>query len=418
MPKNLIQDMVKVKCAKLRTEMPVENQAFYPESDYPPINEKKKSHFALWFVAFISVIFLFFAFSFLFSKATITINPKIQDVVLSENLSASKDGGASVLSFDLVAISGEETKNIETTEMKDVFQKAEGTAIIYNAFGSTPQPLSIDTRLEGSNGKMYKTKTKTTIPGMTKDGKPGSVEVGIYGSNVGPEYNSVPLDFKIFGFKGTPKYEKIYARSRGAISGGFQGKFPVISDEIKSNAISELKNILQKRLLEKVTDQIPNGFVLFKDAVFLNTDEQNVDITSTKENLLSIKLKGTLDGILFNESKLTKKIVDNNIKKSDDGSVYLSNIRDLKFSLIDKDGMSLSDTKNINFSLSGNTQFVWKFDTDMLLGEVLGKSKKDFNQILLQYSNVDSADLVVSPLWKNSIPGESKNIKINVNYPQ
>ena len=49
---------------------------------------------------------------------------------------------------------------------------------------------------------------------MTKDGKPGSVEVGIYGSSAGPEYNSIPIDFKIFGFKNTPKYAKIYARSK------------------------------------------------------------------------------------------------------------------------------------------------------------------------------------------------------------
>ncbi|MDO8659577.1 MAG: hypothetical protein Q7K54_03155 [Candidatus Parcubacteria bacterium] len=417
MSKNLLQDMVKVKRAKLRAEMP-EVQEFYPESVFSVINEKKKSHFILWLVAFISVTFLFFAISFLFSKATVTINPKVQDIVLNENLSAEKGGGSAVLPFELVAISGEEVKDIQTAEMKDVSERALGVAIIYNAFGSAPQPLSIDTRLEGSNGKMYKTKTKITIPGMTKDGKPGSVEVGIYASANGPEYNSTPLDFKIFGFKNTPKYAKVYARSRGLISGGFQGKFPVISDEEKASAISEIKTTLQKKLLAKVTEQIPSGFILFKDAVFLNTDEKNIEITSTQDNILSLKLKGVLNGILFNESKLTKKIAEKNIEKYDGSNVYLPNIRDLKFSLSNEENISLADTKNINFNLSGNTVFVWKFDTDLLLGEVLGKSKKDFSQILLQYPNVDSADLVVSPIWKSSIPSESKNIKINVNYPE
>src|SRR6185436_19331087 len=100
----------------------------------------------------------------------------------------------------------------------------------YNNYSTASQNLDIDTRLEGSNGKIYKTKTKIVIPGM-KDGKTGSVEVKVYASVAGPEYNSAPLDFKIFGFKGTPKYSKFYGRSKGALSGGAKGKAPALSAE-------------------------------------------------------------------------------------------------------------------------------------------------------------------------------------------
>lgn len=417
MSKNLLQDMVKVKRARTKTEMTMNTRDFYSDDEIPKI-KPKKTHYALWVVALFSIVFLFFAFSFLFSRATVTINPKIQDITINENLSAKKGGDSSTLSFDLVAISGEEIKNIQTNEMKDITEQAKGVAIIYNAFSTTSQILSIDTRLEGSNGKMYKTTTRITVPGMTKDGKPGSVEVGIYASGSGPEYNSVPLDFKIFGFKGTSKYEKIYARSRGAISGGFQGKFPVVSDADKTKAVNELKNILQTKLLAKVAEQIPSGFVLFKDAVFLDTDDSSIDFTSIKDNILSVKLKGTLQGILFNENKLTQKIAEKNIEKYDGSIVYISNIRTLKFTLSNKDGLLLADTKNIDFNLSGDAEMVWRFDTTQLVGQLLGKNKNDFNQILLQYSNIESADLVVSPIWKNSIPGDSKNIEITVTYPK
>ena len=44
------------------------------------------SRYTLWFVALISVIFLLFALSFLFSSAKVSVNPKIQDVTLNENL--------------------------------------------------------------------------------------------------------------------------------------------------------------------------------------------------------------------------------------------------------------------------------------------------------------------------------------------
>jgi hypothetical protein len=418
MPKNLLQDMVKAKRERARMETSARMQEFQSNQVLQTDDKKKKTRYALWLIALISVGFLFFAFSYLFSKATVTINPKMKEVVLNENLSANKEGSASTLPFDLVVISGEEIKNVQTTEMKDITQKAEGTVVIYNTFSSASQLLSIDTRLEGSNGKIYKTKTKITVPGMTKDNKPGSIEVKIYGSVAGPEYNSAPLDFKIFGFKGTPKYAKFYARSKGDITGGFQGKFPVISDSQKFSVVNELKNTLQAKLSRRATDQIPSGFILFKDAVFLDTDENNVDLTSTEDNVLSLKLKGTLYGLLFNEEKLTKKIAENNIEKYDENAVYLPNIRDLKFSLTNKDSASLADVKNISFNLSGNTKIVWKFDTDKLLADLLGKSKKDFNQILLQYPDIDSADLVVSPIWKNSIPSKTKNIKIIVNYPK
>src|SRR3989344_6062534 len=108
----------------------------------------------------------------------------------------------------LVAIiSGEESKVVQDTKTKDVIEKAKGTVLIYNNFSSVPQRLDIDTRLEGSNGKIYKTVKKIVVPGM-RSSAPGSVEVGIYAAAGGEEYNSGPLDFTIFGFKGTPKYSK------------------------------------------------------------------------------------------------------------------------------------------------------------------------------------------------------------------
>lgn len=433
MHKNLFQDMVKIKRMRkeeVRSSLPplqertlsdgqVKNPAIKEVREEIRVQHRGGGHrYTLWFVAIISLVFFIFALSYLFSKAVVTVNPKVQDFVLNENLSADKDGNIDALSFDLVVISGEENKIVQTTGEKDVSQKAKGTVAIFNNFSSAPQNLDIDTRLEGSNGKIYKTETKTIVPGMKIDGLPGSVEVKIYASEAGEEYNSTPLDFKIFGFKGTSKYSKFYARSKGAITGGLKGKFPIITDSEKANVINELKTTLQTKLLKKATDQIPNGFILFKDAVFLNTDDSNVDFISAKDNMLPIKLKGTLYGLLFDESKLTKKIATDTIKEYDDSVVYIPNIRDLTFSLSNKDNISFGDVKNINFNLSGATKIVWKFDTNKLINDLLGKPKKDFNQILLQYPNVISADLVLSPIWKMSFPDNTKDIKVIVNYPK
>ena len=229
MVRNLLQDMVKIKTSKpTPITVRIKASSSTPITGRPARNafgttdtggekEKisdsikrtdKRPRYRIYFVALISVVFLLFALSFLFSGAKVTVVPKIKEISLNENLSAIKDSSVPGLSFDLAVISGEENKIIQGGEEKDVSIKAVGIVLIYNSYSSSSQALDIDTRLEGSNGKIYKTNKRITVPGITKDGKPGSVAVNIYAAEAGEEYNSSPLDFEIFGFKGTPKYSK------------------------------------------------------------------------------------------------------------------------------------------------------------------------------------------------------------------
>jgi hypothetical protein len=423
MPKYFLEDMIKDKRMRQGTKEPKkirEKEVREIHTIKEPIiyPQKNKSRYGLWLVALFSVGFCLFAFSVLFGKAEVRVNPKVQEIVLNENLSAVKDSNDTGLSFDLVVIDGEESKTILATEEKEVKEVATGTVILYNASSSSPQALNVDTRLEGSNDKIYKTKTKITIPGKNKNGTPGSVEVKIYGAFAGSEYNSTPLDFKIFGFKGTPKYDKFYGRSKGDISGGFIGKAPVISDTEKDKALDDLKIALQVKLFKKATDQTPSGFILFKNAFFLNTDDSNVVSIYNKDKSMTLTRKGALYGILFNEQKLTKKVAEDVIPKYDGNEVFIANIKDIIFTLNNKDNVSFADLKNINFNLSGSAKITWKVDVNKLTTDLLDKAKADFKEILAQYPNIDSADLIMTPTWKFSIPQKPENIKIIVNYPQ
>lgn len=423
MPKNLFQDMVKAKTArkeiskkKFQVKAPELRTYQHPEMMPTRSTSGKKSHLGVWLVAVISIIFFIFALSFLFSKAQIIVNPKTTDIALNANLSAVKDLNTAGLAFDLVILSGEETRQVKAGEEREISTSSKGAIFIYNT-SSTPQKLSINTRLEGSNGKIYKTSKEVDVPGISADGAPGKTQVDIYGAEPGEAYNSDPLDFKIFGFKGTPKYETFYGRSVGKITGGFKGKSPFISDEEKEKVMDELEIALKQKLLQKITDQIPAGFVLFKDAVFLRIDEENVGFNSSNSDL-PLTIKGTLYGFLLTEKSLIQKIAEDNLANYDSETrVDIPNIQDLKFSLTDPN-ISFNEVQNISFSLSGNAKIVWVFDDASFKKSLLGKSKKDFNQILSEYPNVESAELTLSPFWVRSLPSNLEDIKIIVNYPK
>lgn len=398
-----------------------EDAVYIPETSYNKKGNKK----TLWFVAFIAIVFLFFAFSSLFAKAKITVNPKVEHSALNLNLSAFKDGNANkVLPFDLVSISDEESKIITTTEEKEVLEKAKGTVIIYNNFSTASQRLDINTRLEGSNGKIYKTEKAIVVPGMTKkdlsknikEDTPGSVEVGVYADIAGPSYNTSPIDFKIVGFKGTPKYTGFYARSKGSISGGLDGIFNFVEDEDKARAEEELKKILQEKLLTKVRDQLPEGYILFQGATIFKTDDLVVEAVSNQKEV-PMTLKGTLYGFLFEEDKLTKQIASEVLEEYDGSEMLIPNIRDLRVSIsIPVGTLYFENIRNIDFNLSGNADLTWKVNQGNLIQSLKGKSKKDFNRILANFENIDSASLVLRPIWRTTIPENIKDIKIIVNY--
>ena len=139
MPKNLFQDMVKVKREKenrvpyvvkreevKREEVKTRREDIIPKRSSININDNGngKSRHGLYFVAFISIVFFLFALSFIFTRAEVAVSPKIQNVTLNKNLSAIKDSNVDGLAFDLVVIPGEETQEIpEVIQYNDADRK-------------------------------------------------------------------------------------------------------------------------------------------------------------------------------------------------------------------------------------------------------------------------------------------------------
>src|SRR3989344_8349406 len=153
MPKRLLEDIVvRVPRTKQRVtrrepeegrQEPAQKEIQPDERPEEPGVSRGRPVYMLWFIALVSAACCFFAFSFWLAKAEVVAHPKTQDIVLNQNFSAGKNS-VNNLSFDLMAIAGEETVNVQTSGEKDVSEKATGTVIIYNAFGSSPQTLNVE----------------------------------------------------------------------------------------------------------------------------------------------------------------------------------------------------------------------------------------------------------------------------------
>ena len=101
--------------------------------------------------------------------------------------------------------------------------KASGIVIFFNGFSSAPQKLVASTRIQSPEGLIFRIKKDIIIPGseIIRDKiVPGQVEAEVVADEQGSKYNIGLAEFQVPGFRGTPRFDSIYARSLAPFTGG------------------------------------------------------------------------------------------------------------------------------------------------------------------------------------------------------
>jgi len=378
---------------------------------------RKVSRSIIWGIATLTVFFLFISIFNLFYGALIKVTPKIQDSLIDGMFSAYKNvTDDNVLSFQIMMLSSEETKEVPASLEKEVNRKASGTIVVYNEYSSKSQKLVKNTRFEAPDGKIYRIKTSIVVPGTRVDSGeiiPGSVEAVVYADEPGEGYNYGFSDFTIPGFKNSPQYEKFYARSKTEMTGGFSGILKYPSDEDLEKARDELGTQLKESLFEKAHAQKPEGFVLYENAMFFELNEPG-EIEETTGKTVDVIREGKFYGVLFNKIELSKFIASRALSSFDGEEVIVTNIEDLNFSITGNNLVTSLDEK-IEFSLTGNVNIVWVVDEDLLKERLVGVPKKNFQEILSEFPYIERAKANLRPFWKRSFPDETKYIKVEQN---
>lgn len=381
------------------------------------VNPPRRSRGRIWTIVILVLLGMFVALSYAFEEATVAVTPKVETVTLDNNFTAKKDAPDGELPFEVVAISGEESKTFTGTEKRDANDKATGKVVIYNEYSTTAQNLLIETRLETKDGKIYKTDKAVKVPGYTKKGTdivPGSIEVGVHADVSGEDYNIPPSDFTLIGLKGSPKYTKIYARSSTAISGGAKGERYILSNDEKDKSTEELISVLKDKLLKQAESQIPDGFVYYDGGVFFDIDDSNMSFESTSSTITGTA-KGKLSMLLFDQTKLTEAIAKAAISQYDGTPVTIPELHDLKFESKTAQDVDITTATSVPFKLSGDTHIISVIDSEKLASELAGKNKNtDAQTVFASWSGIDSAEISMRPLWKRTLPENPTDIKIKV----
>lgn len=410
LPKNNLDAARKSNSIRRKSVQPA------PVNDYYESRIPSKRKVPVFFWVLIAVIFLaggYYA-SAAFARVTIKITPREISTPIAGQFEASR-APAEGIEFSLIKLEETVDKTVPASGSEQVQNKAHGTVVLYNNFSTAPQNLVATTRLETEEGLVYRLDNDVTIPGMAKKGDvstPGSISAKITADQPGGKYNTPKGDFKIIGFKGTAKYDKFYAESKGSITGGESGLRSKVAEANKTKAVEDAKKDLDKKVAEKARLQIPKDFIIFDDSMIVSYTTE-VKSGNDKDSAV-ISTKATLVAVIFNLKNLSRHFAEVGLEEEAVEGITIHNASDLKFSLLDKDKIDFDKTEKIDFTLNGSARLVWPINTTELKGKLAGSSIGEKDKVFASYSEISRAEAIVRPPWVLSFPSNQEKINVRL----
>lgn len=354
------------------------------------------------------------AFYFLGTSSSVTVKivPVSKIVSVNAFLKAAETGGD--IGLELIKFQLEKDKDVKAGGAEKIEKKAKGTIVIYNSL-SASQTLIEKTRFETSDGKIYRINKGLTVPGAKfQNGKllAGSIETIVYADKAGEEYNVGLADFVLPALKEkkSPKYEKIYGRSKTPMEGGFIGIIPKVNENDLKSSRGELEKELEKEIFSKITSEIGEEAFFIKEGVEINFSYEIASSADNSKGTALLKEKAEVLAPVFQKDTLAGFLMKKYLKGTEfEKNGYLKNFEKLSFNILKKD----LKTKEMTLKIDGEVKFAAKIDEDKLKQELIqAKNKKD---VFKAHPEIDSGTKIIfaSPL-KIRFPKDSAKIKIEI----
>lgn len=421
-----VQDIVSNDHRSIR-DIPVEREKRM--SFTPPTSKRKKRRGIKWFVVTLATIVIIALAGFLastfFSRAVFTIVPKSLEISVNNTYVAYSAPVAGQLGYELVSIHGTASTTVPSSNSTESSAKSQGKITIYNAYSAEAARLIAGTRIANDSGLVYKLTGSVVIPGYTKSGSkiiPGSVSATVIAAEAGQKYdiskNDPISDFKMLGFKGTPRYDSIYARATSDFTGGFIGSKKVVAKDVMASTTELLKSKLTASLLSKIRDSIPEGYVMYDDSYV--TSLEPISSTDAGQDLSVISEGMTLYGILVKRADLIRSIGGDKAIASFGNFAYSAPGMDtLDFNIANIKDFDPLKKGTLILHLKGDVKLVGVVPVDELKKKFGGVGLADTFDILKPYSsviNISQSSGELAPPW-SKVPTDPDRVTINVANP-
>lgn len=391
-----------------------------------PPTQPRKSSSKKWLLVLTGIICLVAVAGYLasvyFSYATFAITAKTIPLAINSTYISKNVPEKGVLTYELAVVKGEEEIVVPASDGPKVSTSAKGKITVYNAATTQPQLLIAGTRFADESGRIYRLTSSISVPGYTKPGAsiiPGSIVATVAADQPGQSYNitrtSSVSDFKIVAYKGTPKYETMYARISTDIVGGFVGTEKKIDPKVLTSTTAELKSKITTSLLEEIKGTIPDGYVMYNDAYVAEFSSPVIGGDDPKTAIVS--MNGVVYGILFKKDELVKRIAGEQALETFDGLPYETRgLESLEFSVANAQEFSPSKKNTLIIKLKGETLLVGSIPEAELKQKFAGLALTETGDILREYKpiiEIEQSSGSVTPPWAK-IPSSPDRVTIEI----
>lgn len=368
-------------------------------------SRRRPGRFVLWALAIIVVCAGTVAgVSMLYAGAVVHVTPRIETLTASTTLVAQINAPVGTLSYTVLTATRHATATVPATGTKKVSRVASGTVTISSTY-SASQRLIANTRLEATDGKIYRLASSVDLPAN------GSVTATVNAESPGEAYNrSSATTFKLPGFKGDPRYDVFSAKSQGAITGGFVGDEPAVAEADLEAARAELKAKLDNEATRSIAQEVPDASMVLSGSEQAEYGELVQTSSADKKSAIisqSATMSAAVASIRDVASALAGKLV----------SDYGGEAVDFK----DRENLDIQaapqspDDEQLQLTAKGSFALVWQFDPNALQEAMLGRNKSEFQDIVDSFAPaIVSATATIRPFWIKNFPAEAEKISIEI----
>ncbi len=360
-----------------------------------------------WGTAFIALLILAICVAalFIFSGTKIQVVPQKVTTNVTADLQATLAGGD--LPFEIITVEKTVKKSVPAESTQTANDPASGTITIYNT-QNVAQRLVKNTRFQSPEGLIFKIQDSVSIPaGSTAT--PGSVDAKVYAAEGGDKYNIGATKFTVPGLSGSAAFKAVTGESKAAMTGGFSGTRPSVSEATHSKEAEALKSALQNDLAADASKKVTDDFILLNGASTVTYEE--IPDTGDTAGTVAIQEKGKLTAVVFPKQSLAKALATKVIGTYGGEAITLGG--DTKISFTSTQDLSKLDSINqIPFSLAGQVAFEWVINPVEISGAVAGKTRDAAKTILNGLPQVDKAVITLRPFWLNTLPADPSKITV------